>query len=239
MTRFELKSFASDIELAKAAAIGWAQLIADDYKRAHQHTVALSGGRIASEFFKSSVEQIKAGTVPAGAVHLFWADERCVPPTSPESNYFTAKEALIRPLGIPQENVHRLRGELREAAVQQAISDFEKVVARNATGDLSLDLVVLGMGEDGHVASLVPGAPDHVLNCREPFLFITNSPKPPPERVSMSYATIAAAKQVWVLASGKGKTDALRHSLAENATTPLGRVVRSRTHTKIFTDVTL
>jgi 6-phosphogluconolactonase len=99
------------------------------------------------------------------------------------------------------------------------------------------DLVLLGMGEDGHVASLFPGAPAAISESRMPFLYITNSPKPPPERITVSYPILAAAREVWVLVSGKGKDPVLRDSLSATGRTPLGRVVQSRQRTRIFTDV--
>jgi 6-phosphogluconolactonase len=99
-----------------------------------------------------------------------------------------------------------------------------------------LDLIFLGMGEDGHVASLFPGASSEILNCTVPFLAVENSPKPPPRRISLSYAAIAASKQVWVLVSSAGKETALRESLAPSGKTPLARVIQSRLQTKIFSD---
>jgi 6-phosphogluconolactonase len=99
-----------------------------------------------------------------------------------------------------------------------------------------LDLIFLGMGEDGHVASLFPNASVRIVNSARPFLAVENSPKPPLQRISMSYAIIAAAREVWVLASGAGKKAALRESLAQNGQTPLAQVIHSRLHTKIFTD---
>ena len=95
----------------------------------------------------------------------------------------------------------------------------------NKNGQPVLDLIFLGMGEDGHVASLFPDAPPEILNCAGPFLAIENSPKPPPRRISLSYAAIAAARQVWALVSGAGKEAALRESLRPGGRTPLARVI--------------
>ena len=100
----------------------------------------------------------------------------------------------------------------------------------------SLDLIFLGMGEDGHVASLFPGKTEGT-NPKEICCAVKNSPKPPPNRISLSYTAIAAANQVWVLASGTGKENALRESLSSSGKTPLTRVVQSRLHTKIFSDI--
>jgi 6-phosphogluconolactonase len=173
-------------------------------------------------------------------VHFFWADERCLPPDNAENNFKTANELLFAPLGIAEENIHRLKGELApEIAVGQANSEILRVVPKNATGLPVLDLILLGMGEDGHVASLFPHAAPEVEKTETPYLFIPTSPKPPPQRISLSYAAIAAAKEVWVLASGRGKEQALKDSVAKNSLTPLGKVLHARTQTKIFTDISI
>ena len=95
------------------------------------------------------------------------------------------------------------------------------------------------MGEDGHVASLFPDAAPEIVNGTVPYLFIENSPKPPPERITLSYAAITTARQVWVLVSGAGKAVALRESLRSKGRTPLARVMLTRSKTKIFSDIRL
>ena len=131
---------------------------------------------------------------------------------------FTAKILLKPPPNLPKKN-------------------YATLCRRTKTGQPVLDLIFLGMGEDGHVASLFPNAQPTVLNCADPFLAVGNSPKPPPKRISLSYAAIAAAKQVWVLVSGAGKETAFRESLKPDGQTPLARVMRSRFQTKIFSDI--
>ena len=102
-----------------------------------------------------------------------------------------------------------------------------------------LDLVLLGMGEDGHVASLFPGDAKTGSDSQSVFLSVENSPKPPPSRVSLGHAAIAAAREVWVLASGSTKQAALVESLREGGTTPLAEVIRRRISVKIFSDMPL
>ncbi len=170
-------------------------------------------------------------------VDFFWADERCVPPDNPESNFFLAN-TLFASQKIPPEKIHRLRGESEPAiAVAEANAEIFKTVSQRKNGLPVLDLVFLGVGPDGHVASLFPDASLEVVSCQSPFLFIENSPKPPPQRISMSYATIAAAKEVWVLVSGEEKKRVLTESLTYQCQTPFARVLQSRSETKIFTDV--
>ena len=240
MQNFELISFASADKLAQDVASAWLDEIAATNHAARPHCVALSGGRIAQKFFAATVEQAKVRKISFGRVHFFWADERCVPPDDPESNFKLANELLFAPLKIPASQIHRIRGEdSPKVAVKLAEEELRRVVSADKTGQPALDLIFLGMGEDGHVASLFPGASPEILNCASPFLAIENSPKPPPRRISLSYAAIAAAKQVWVLVSGAGKEAALRESLRPGGQTPLARVIQSRSRTKIFSDIRL
>jgi len=83
----------------------------------------------------------------------------------------------------------------------------------------------------------MPNLPEDAAASQSPYLRIEKSPKPPPDRISLSYAAIAAAKNVWMLASGEGKQDALHQSLQVDSATPFGRVIQSRAHTLIYTDI--
>lgn len=218
----QLLSFPNAQELARAAAQEWCAALTGD-----SQTVALSGGRIASEFF-ASIVQCGQENAALRTAHFFWADERCVPPGDPESNYRAARELLLDPLGIDPSRIHRIRGEDDPARAAHVASEELQTIC----GDRSvLDWVFLGMGEDGHVASLFPGA-----EARHGIYYDTLGPKPPPRRITLSYDMLARARQVWVLASGKGKEAALRESLRADGATPLARVLKSRGDTRIFSD---
>lgn len=223
-----------DRALAGEAARHWWSVI--QARGNNPFTVALSGGRIAQTLFAAITN--RAPAVALKGVHFFWADERCVPPDHPDSNFAIARARLLEPLEVPAEQIHRLRGEADpKFALEEADAELCRVAELRADGMPVLDLVLLGMGEDGHVASLFPGAPPELEAARVPFLHITRSPKPPPQRLTLSYLVLAAARAVWVLASGMGKETALRESLSESGTTPLAKVIRSRSKTLIFTDL--
>jgi 6-phosphogluconolactonase len=237
LKNFELISFANADELARAAASAWLDEIAATNRAAKPHCVALSGGRIALKFFTSLVGQTKAREMSLGLVHFFWADERCVPPDDAESNFRAAHELLFAPLRINDAQIHRIHGEdSPEIAAQKAAMDISHVAPKNSDGQPVLDMIFLGMGEDGHVASLFPGEIETANPDKSIFRAITNSPKPPPNRITLGYAAIAAAKNVWVLASGAGKEAALRESLYAGGRTPLAQVIQSRPNTRIFSD---
>ena len=175
MQNFELISFASADELAATSASAWLDEIAAANHAARPHCVALSGGRIALKFFTSVVAQTKAREISLGLVHFFWADERCVPPDDAESNFRAAHELLFAPLRINDAQIHRIHGEdSPEIAAQKATMDICHVAPKNSAGQPVLDLIFLGMGEDGHVASLFPGKMEgtnarRYFLCREQF----------------------------------------------------------------------
>jgi 6-phosphogluconolactonase len=110
-------------------------------------------------------------------------------------------------------------------------------VGPNAHGQPVLDLIFLGLGEDGHVASLAPDEPESMMQDQAVFRGVHHFAKPPPERITIGYQTIAAAKQVWMLASGTGKEQALRESLAPNGKTSFARVLKLRERTRIYSDI--
>ena len=163
-----------------------------------------------------------------------------MPPGDKESNFRLAKELLFAPLKIPENQIHRIRGEdSPEAAAKAASTEISKIAPLNETGQPVLDLIFLGMGEDGHVASLFPGESNVLILDKVIYRAVNNSPKPPSNRVTLGYAVIAAARQVWVLVSGVGKEAALRESLFSKGHTPLARVTQFRTHTNFFSDFPL
>ena len=141
------------------------------------HCVALSGGRIAQKFFAATAGQAAARKISFADVHFFWADERCVPPTDPESNFKMANEWLLTPLNIAKTQIHRLRGEFPPAdAVKIANDEIRHFTPVNEKKLPVLDLIFLGMGEDGHVASLFPNAPAKNLDIFVPFLAVEIRP---------------------------------------------------------------
>jgi 6-phosphogluconolactonase len=233
-----IHSFPTADALAETVARRWLDEIASATGQGAPQRVALSGGRITTKLFADVVAQNRARGLSFEPVHFFWADERCLPPTDKESNFRMASELLFSPLNISASQIHRLKGEDEpESAAQAASVELSRLAPANAAGLPVLDLVLLGMGEDGHVASLFPGASPEVVNCTTPFLVIRNSPKPPPVRISLSFAAIAAAKKIWVLASGAGKEKAWQDSLAPVIFTPLGRILALRADTEVFTDL--
>ena len=234
MPNWELKHFANATAVADQCAADCLALLAPPSAR---KCIAISGGRIAKDFFTSVARVAKERGQSLANLHFFWADGRCVPPDHAESNYRSAAELLLTPLRASVENIHRLRGEEEpELAAREAEAELRRFATTSNASQPVLDLVLLGMGEDGHIASLFPGESGEVMSSQAVYRIVTAS-KPPPRRITLGYPAIAAAREVWVLASGAGKEAALRESLSPDGTTPLARVLRGRERTCIFTDL--
>jgi 6-phosphogluconolactonase len=198
-----------------------------------QYLIALPGGRTARQLFKAAAK-VLSGTSLRG-VHFFWGDERCVSPDDPESNFGLANEHLLGPLRIPPENVHRIRGEEAPSRAAELAAQQLQHVARSSAGFPTLDLVILGMGEDGHIASLFPGETLAAIQSPEIYRSVV-AVKPPPERITLGYGMLAHARNVWVLVSGEGKRAALQISLGGSSATPLAKVLRARRLTRVLTE---
>jgi 6-phosphogluconolactonase len=223
--------------LARAAAKRWLDKLAAAAGQGQGSSVALSGGRIAARFFAAAAALALKLAPLVARVEFFWADERCVPPDHPESNFALAHRALLRPLGVAPERIHRLQGELApDLAAQAGEAEVRHCLPADPGGQPVFDLVLLGMGKDGHVASLFPDAPAAVAASRAVYLPVVG-PKAPRQRLTLGYGPLAAAREVWVLVSGPGKAAALRESLQPQGRTPLARVLQSRPATVIMSDV--
>ncbi|HEX6273044.1 MAG TPA: 6-phosphogluconolactonase [Polyangiaceae bacterium] len=187
-------------ELPARAADWLAQVLAEVAAEKGRVTLALAGGSTP----RAMHEALACSTaVPWLAVHVFFGDERAVPPDHPESNYRMAKESLLDRVPIPPHQVHRMEGENpdREAAAR----------AYEALLPDALDVLVLGMGEDGHTASLFPGAESLHEATRRVLPVI--GPKPPPARLTLTPPAILGAARRVVLVAGAGKADAVARAL--------------------------
>ena len=156
-------------------------------------------------------------------VHLFWGDERCVPPDHADSNYHMARQNLLDHIDIPPTNVYRIQGELPPL---QAAQDYENALRAFFPGPQTFDLILLGMGDDGHTASLFPGTP--ALTARKRWVAAVKHDRPPHplvDRVSLTLPAINAARQVTFLVSGESKAARLKEVFAANrASLPVNSV---------------
>ena len=163
-------------------------------------TLALAGGTTPRATYER-LAQVPG--IPWSDVHVYFGDERAVPPDHPDSNYRLAREALLDRVAIPPENVHRMRAEDPDKSGAAAAYEQELPEA--------LDVLILGVGEDGHTASLFPGSP--ALREQERRVLPVTGPKPPFERLTLTPRVMEAARSTLVLAVGAGKADAVFRAL--------------------------
>jgi len=149
--------------------------------------------------------------------HVYFADERCLPAGHPERNDTMTRQVWLDHVGIPERQVYAIPAELGPDAAAAAYRQTLEPVA-------TFDLVLLGLGEDGHTASLFPGHEPGAMTGSPTALAVHGAPKPPPGRVSLSAARLADARTVDLLALGAGKRDAVSR-LRAGADIPLRRVV--------------
>jgi 6-phosphogluconolactonase len=201
----------------RAAAHVLRQLALAREQRGVAH-LALSGGTTPGRTY----ELLGAQPEELGEVELWFADERCVGPEDEESNYLLVAQTLLTSAQIAPERVHRMQGEL---GPDEGARRYAQELTRELTGTGSsaagasavpvLDLIVLGIGPDGHVASLFPSAATLDAGDDAVSLGVSDSPKPPPERITLSLAVLRAARECLLLATGASKADALAAALAE------------------------
>ena len=166
-------------------------------------------------------------------VHFFWADERAVPASDPESNYGVAERLWLVPASVPRPSIHRMPADA--ADLDAAAAAYGAELTRVLDGDV-LDVALLGMGPDGHIASLFPGHPLLRESARQ-VAAIVDSPKPPPRRLTMTMPVLAAARRVIVVAFGTSKADALADAARNEASTlPVAQLLRHASSGLILAD---
>jgi 6-phosphogluconolactonase len=152
-----------------------------------------------------------------------------VPPDDPESNYRLVVASLLPGTGMPPERVHRIAGELPPAEAARAYeAELREVLPADEAGTPVLDVALLGLGEDGHTASLFPGDP--VVGRHDALTFAVRAVKPPPDRITLSLDVLRAARQALILAEGPGKAEAVGRVLAgPDPAVPASLLVPERT----------
>jgi 6-phosphogluconolactonase len=172
--------------------------------------VALAGGTTPErchELLASLVERWEH-------VHLWLSDERAVPPDDDDSNFKMVERSLLDRIEIPRDNVHRVLGELgADEAAARYEAEVRAHVPSGPDGLPLFDLIMAGMGPDGHTCSLFPGHPEVEIHDRL-VVAVHDSPKPPPDRITFTFPLLYAARRLMLLVAGADKRDALAKVLA-------------------------
>jgi len=199
---------AAGVAQAGAARVAtWLSAAVSARKRA---TVALAGGRTPEALYRLLAETPYRDRIDWDRVEIFWGDERCVPPDHPESNYRMVREALLAHVPIPDANIHRMRGELADPVV--AAHGYEEVLRKACRVEVDtlprLDVCLLGLGSDGHTASLFPGSPS--IRARQRWVMAGWVEKLGEWRLTLTPRVINNARHVLFLATGAEKAETVR-----------------------------
>lgn len=208
----EIKVLPSADAVARAVAAQLVARIARVQAEGRVPSIVLTGGTIANAIYQA-VATLPSDDVDWKRVDLWWGDERYVPADSSDRNDRAAELDLLDVVGVDPARVHAM------PAADEVHPDLEAAAAAYAQevrehGGGEFDLVLLGLGPDGHVASLFPHHPQlEVLD--EIAVAVTGSPKPPPERISLTFSALNRTREVWFLVTGDGKAEAVARALAD------------------------
>ncbi len=201
----EIVIFLDPPVLAREAVQRFTDLAREAVASRGRFSVALSGGSTPGALYRLLALEPTRGQIPWAQVHIFWGDERCVPPDEPGSNYRLACDTLLDHVPIPASNVHRVRGELEPLAAARA---YERDLNDYFCGPRArFDLVLLGVGGDGHTASLFPGSAALQETERLALAVEAHYEGRPASRVTLTLPAINTARHIWFLVTGRAKAD--------------------------------
>ena len=205
----DLRVFVDANELSLRAAEAAVRLINDSLRAHGRFSVALAGGNTPRSLYRLLASQFR-GQIPWTKVHVFWGDERYVPLADSQSNYRMARETLLDAVPCPVGNVHPMPTELPDPDL--AAREYEKTLRNYFSEDWPrFDLVLLGLGEEGHTASLFPGSP--AFNETQRWVVAVNAPAKPALRLTLTLPALTAAANIYFLVAGSNKAEALHHVL--------------------------
>ena len=192
-------------QLSTAVAGELLNRIADLQASGQVPRIVLTGGTIAVTIHQEIARLAPQSGVDWGAVEIWFGDERFVAPDSPDRNVGQAREAFLDALGVPAHRIHEMASTADAPDVDAGATAYGEALAESGVD--RFDILMLGVGPDGHIASLFPGFPQ--LDADGDAVGVTGSPKPPPERISLTFPRLRRAASVWFLVSGEGKAAAV------------------------------
>lgn len=181
-------------------------------KNQEQFNIALSGGSTPKIIFEELSKNYK-DKFDWNEIHFYWGDERCVPPDDTESNYGMTKKYLLDHINIPRENIHRIKGENDPVIEAERYSDEIKILVNSKNGLPNFDLVMLGLGEDGHTASIFPDQMN--LLHSEKICEVATHSSTGQKRITITGKVINNSRAVTFLATGERKSETLKKVLKE------------------------
>ncbi len=220
----DLTLYADAAELAEEVTVQILAAIEKGLKLKSQFHLVLTGGTLGVQISESLVKEFSADLDAFRGLHIWWSDERFVPADSVERNAFPFHDNLKNQNIV----VHEALASNQVATLAESVSDYDL-----ALENVDIDLNILGLGPDGHVASLFPGLTD--IDDQRKVISIANSPKPPAERVSFTMSMINSADEIWIVAAGESKADAVTKIIEGELSIPAS-YVRGNSHTRLIVD---
>lgn len=210
---------ASIEQLAMKGAELFRRIAVDSVARRDRFSVALSGGSSPRPFHRLLAEEPYRSGIPWSHTHIFWVDERLVPPEDPASNFGTARKDFLAHLPIPLSQVHPMSS---EKVPHQAADDYQRTLSSHfgtsAAGAPVFDLVVLGIGTDGHTASIFPG--DRAAIETDRWVVAVTGGSPNVDRLTLTLAVLERARRVIFIVSGRQKAATVRTILIDDTALP-------------------
>ena len=203
--KVEIKIFSNPEEIAEHIAVEIVELTSENSKKNLDSFIAVSGGHTPEVLFNRLSESPYREIIEWDRLHLFWCDERCVPPDDKESNFGMTKYYLLDKIGIPVKNIHRIEGENDpENEVKRISAEIKSIVPaiNNLPG---FDLTLLGVGTDGHTASLFPGR--QLKNVSNNIAGIAEHQLTGQKRISLTYKVLNNSKEIIFMVTGNEKAD--------------------------------
>ena len=185
--------------------------------------IVLTGGGVGVATLARAAASPLADIVDWTSVHVWWGDERFLRLGDPERNEVQAQRALLSGLRLPEENIHRVASASAVSGAAEAAEAYASELAGFGDPAPAFDVLLLGLGPDGHVASLFPGRPEVKVDGTT-VVAVEDGPKPPPTRVSMTLPTINGAREVWIIAAGAEKAAAVAQARGRGPEVPGGMV---------------
>lgn len=227
MTVPSLRIVADPADLADAVAIALIDVLIDIQSQGRVPSVVLTGGGVGVAALAAVRDHVDSAAIDWSRVDIWWGDERYLPAGDPERNETQARAALLDHVSVDPTRVHAMPAApvaasdvaasdvaASDVAADDAAEDYAQVMASHAVdaeGVPRFDLLMLGMGPEGHIASLFPQSPG--VQASSTVVAVRDCPKPPPTRISLTLGAIQSARQVWLIAAGEAKAAAIAQSM--------------------------
>ena len=220
----DLTLYADAKELSEEVTVQILASIERGLKLKNQYHLVLTGGTLGIQISEALVNEFNADPDGFTGLHIWWSDERFVPADSVERNAFPFHKTVVNSKIV----IHQVLASDVAKSIEESVSDYDL-----ALENVDIDLNILGLGPDGHVASLFPGVAD--IDDQRRIFAITDSPKPPPARVSFTISAINSAQEVWIVAAGESKAEAVTKIIEGDLSIPAS-YVRGHSHTRLIVD---